>query len=82
MAVGEMLVGELANETDILLDLLPLPLHLLYTVLAALVLQSLQDVLVLPDYLQQLAFAIGLVERFLASVGALLIEPGIGGLAA
>jgi hypothetical protein len=81
VAVGEVLVGELADETDVLLHLLALPLHLLDAILAALVLQTLQDVLVLPNDLQQLPLAVRLVQRLLLPLAQILIETGVGGLA-
>jgi hypothetical protein len=81
VAVGEVLVGELADETDVLLHLLAFPLHLLDAILAALVLQTLQDVLVLPNDLQQLPLAVRLVQRLLLPLAQILIETGVGGLA-
>ncbi len=81
MAVGEALIGELADEADIFLNLLPLPLHFLAAVLAALMLQSLQDILVLPNYLQQLSFSVWLIQSLLPALSALLMKSRIGGLA-
>ena len=75
--MGEVFVWELADETDIFLYLLPLPLHLLNAVLAAFVLQSLQDVLVFSNYLEQLSFAVGLIQCLLPAFGALLIQTRI-----
>jgi hypothetical protein len=81
VAVGEALIGELADEADIFLNLLPLPLHFLAAVLAALMLQSLQDILVLPNYLQQLSFSVWLIQSLLPALSALLMKSRIGGLA-
>ena len=75
--MGEVFVWELADETDIFLYLLPLPLHLLIAVLAAFVLQSLQDVLVFSNYFEQLSFAVGLIQCLLPAFGALLIQTRI-----
>jgi hypothetical protein len=73
VAVGEALIGELADEADIFLNLLPLPLHFLDAVLAAFMLQPLQDILVLPNYLQQLSFSVWLIQS-LPALSALLIK--------
>ena len=77
-----MLVGELADETDVLLDLLPLLLHLLDAVLAAFVLQPLQDLLVFFDDLQQFALPEGLIQRLLLLLAEVLVHPRVGSFAA
>lgn len=82
MALGEVLVGKLADETDIFLDGLPFLTHLLDAVLAALLLQPLQDVLVLLDYLHQFPLTVGLVQRFLLILAQVLVQPRVGSLAA
>jgi hypothetical protein len=81
VAVREVLIGELADEADIFLNLLPLPLHFLDAVLAAFMLQPLQDILVLPNYLQQLSFSVWLIQSLLPALSALLMKSRIGGLA-
>ena len=63
----------LTDEADIFLNLLPLPLHFLDAVLAAFMLQPLQDILVLPNYLQQLSFSVWLIQS-LPALSALLIK--------
>lgn len=82
MALGEVLVGELADEADVFLDDPALLLHLLDAVLAALLLQPLQDVLVLLYDLHQLPLAVGLIQRFLLILAQVFVEPTVGRLAA
>lgn len=77
-----MFIRKLADETDIFLDDLPLLLHLLYAVLAAFLLQSLQDVLVLFDDLHQFPLAVGLIQRFLLILAEVFVQPCVGSLAA
>lgn len=82
MAFGEVLIGEFTDETDVFLDYLAFLLHLLDAVLAALMLQPLQDVLVLLDDLHQFSLAVGLIQRFLLILAEVLVEPRVGSLAA
>ena len=82
MALGEVLIGELTDETDVFLDDLALLLHLLDAVFAALLLQSFQDVLILLDDLHQFPLAVGLIQRFLLILAEVFVEPRVGRLAA
>lgn len=82
MAFGEVLIREFTDETDVFLDDFTFLFHLLYAVFAALLLQSLQDVLILLDDLHQFSLAVGLIQRFLLILAEVLIEPRVGCLAA
>ena len=77
----KVLIGEFTDEADILLNLLPLPLHLLDAVLTAFLLQSLQYILVLPNDLQQLPLSVWLIQSLLPALSALLIHSRVRGLA-
>lgn len=79
MGVGIFFVGKLADEADVLLDELPLLLHLFDAVWAVLLLQSFQELLVFPNHFHQLSFAKGFVESLLFLVTQILVETGVGG---